>query len=320
MKLLVTGGCGFIGSNFIRHMLNTHTDVRVVNLDKLTYAGNPENLRDIEHDPRYRFVKGDICDRQTVDAAIDGCDAVLNFAAESHVDRSIADSEAFVRTGVIGVHVLLDAARRTGISRFVQIGTDEVYGSIREGLFTEDSPLRPSSPYSAAKAAGDLLALSYCKTYGMPVIITRSSNNYGPFQYPEKLIPLFITNCIEGIPLPLYGDGANVREWIHVADNCRAIDLVLQSGVPGNIYNISTGMETSNLEVARLIIQTLGVSEDCIVRVTDRPGHDFRYAMDCHKVRELGFMPEVEIEDGIRGTVGWYRAHPSWWKQLKQSE
>lgn len=317
MKLLVTGGCGFIGSNFIRHLLTRYPDIQVVNLDKLTYAGNPENLRDIEHDPRYQFIKGDICDRVTVDDAISGCESVVNFAAESHVDRSIAESRNFIRTGVIGVQVLLDAARNAGVSRFIQISTDEVYGSIREGVFTEESPLQPSSPYSAAKAAGDLLALSYFKTYGMPVVITRSSNNYGPWQYPEKLIPLFTTNCIERKTLPLYGDGMNVREWIHVLDNCRAIDLVMRRGVPGEVYNISSGMEMSNIGIARLIVETLGASADCIRRVADRPGHDFRYAMDCSRLRALGFIPEIDMVAGIRETVEWYRAHPAWWKRLK---
>jgi dTDP-glucose 4,6-dehydratase len=317
MKLLVTGGCGFIGSNFIRYLLTEYTDIQVVNLDKLTYAGNPENLRDIERDPRYHFIKGDICDRATVTDAISGCDTVVNFAAESHVDRSILESRSFVRTGVIGVQVLLDAARSAEVARFIQIGTDEVYGSIREGAFTEESPLQPSSPYSAAKAAGDLLALSYYKTYGMPVVITRSSNNYGPYQYPEKLIPLFATNCIEGKTLPLYGDGANVREWIHVLDNCRGIDLVLRRGVPGEVYNISSGMELSNLGIARLIVEALGTPEDCIRRVADRPGHDFRYAMDCSKLRALGFVPKVDMVGGIRETVEWYRTHPAWWKRLK---
>lgn len=316
MSILVTGGAGFIGSNFVHQWLAT-SDETLVNLDKLTYAGNPENLRDIERDPRYHFIKGDICDRATAVRAMQGCETVVNFAAESHVDRSIAESRSFVRTGVIGVQTLLDAARRAGVSRFIQIGTDEVYGSIREGLFTEESPLQPSSPYSAAKAAGDLLALSYFKTYGMPIVITRSSNNYGPFQYPEKLIPLFVTNCIEGKPLPLYGDGRNVREWMHVLDNCRAIDLVLRAGAPGEVYNISSGTEMSNIEIARLILETLGASEDRIHRVADRPGHDFRYAMSCDKLRALGFAPTVEMVSGIRETVEWYRANPSWWKRLK---
>jgi dTDP-glucose 4,6-dehydratase len=317
MKLLVTGGCGFIGSNFIRYLLTNYSDIQVVNLDKLTYAGNLENLRDIAHDPRYSFIKGDICDHSTVADAIPGCETVVNFAAESHVDRSITASRNFVRTGVIGVQVLLDAARSAGVSRFVQISTDEVYGSIREGVFTEESPLQPSSPYSAAKAAGDLLALSYFKTYRMPIVITRSSNNYGPWQHPEKLIPLFATNCIERKTLPLYGDGLNVREWIHVLDNCRAIDLVLRRGISGEVYNISSGMEMSNIDIARLILDALGASVDCLQRVPDRPGHDFRYAMDCSKLRALGFAPAVEMVPGIRATVEWYRTHPSWWKPLK---
>jgi dTDP-glucose 4,6-dehydratase len=317
MKLLVTGGCGFIGSNFIRYLLKNLEDVQIVNLDKLTYAGNLENLSDIRNDSRYSFIKGDICDRTTGMEAIEGCDAVINFAAESHVDRSISESKSFIRTGAIGVQVLLDAARDANVSRFIQISTDEVYGSIKDGLFTEESPIQPSSPYSAAKAAGDLLALSYFKTYHMPVIITRSSNNYGPYQYPEKLIPLFVTNCIEGKNLPLYGDGSNVREWIHVIDNCCGILLVLQQGIPGEVYNISSGMEMSNIEIARLIIKTLGASEKCIQRVADRPGHDFRYAMDCSKLGKLGFSPEFEMIPGIHETVEWYRANSTWWRPLK---
>ena len=318
MRLLITGGCGFIGSNFIRYLLGHNKDIKIVNLDKLTYAGNPENLRDIEHDPRYRFIKGDICDRSQVREAVEGCDAVINFAAESHVDRSIARADAFVRTGVIGVQVLLDISRKAGVPRFIQISTDEVYGSIREGVFTEESPLNPSSPYSASKAAGDLLALSYHKTFGMPVIITRSSNNYGPYQYPEKLITLFITNCFEGKTLPLYGDGANVREWIHVLDNCRAIELVLEKGVPGEVYNISSGKELSNSEIARAIVRTIEVPESFITPVTDRPGHDFRYAMDCAKIAGLGFSPRIDFKTGLEETILWYRDNPKWWKPLKR--
>ncbi|MDP2983659.1 MAG: GDP-mannose 4,6-dehydratase, partial [Candidatus Latescibacter sp.] len=238
-------------------------------------------------------------------------------AAESHVDRSIYKADAFVRTGVIGVQVLLDISRKAGVPRFIQISTDEVYGSIREGVFTEESPLNPSSPYSASKAAGDLLALSYHKTFGTPVIITRSSNNYGPFQYPEKLIPLFITNCFEGRTLPLYGDGTNVREWIHVLDNCRAIELVLEKGVPGEVYNISSGKELSNSEIARVIVRTIKVQESFITPVTDRLGHDFRYAMDCAKIAGLGFSPRIDLEKGLEETIRWYREHPEWWKPLK---
>jgi dTDP-glucose 4,6-dehydratase len=318
MKLLVTGGCGFIGSNFIRFMFGTYSDIEIVNLDKLTYAGNPENLRDIEHDPRYRFVRGDICDSAAVEEAIEGCDTVANFAAESHVDRSIADCRAFIMTGVEGVRVLLEASRKAGVSRFVQIGTDEVYGSIRGGYTTEESPLNPSSPYAAAKAAGDLLALSYFRTYGLPVLVTRSSNNYGPYQYPEKLIPLFITNGIEGKKLPLYGDGRNVRDWIHVRDNCRAIDLVLSAGVPGEVYTIAGESELRNIDVARMIVAELGIPWDAVTPVADRPGHDFRYAMDARKIARLGFAPAIPFKAGIRETIAWYRAHPEWWRPLKE--
>jgi dTDP-glucose 4,6-dehydratase len=317
MKILVTGGCGFIGSVFIRGFLGRYPDARVVNLDKLTYAGNPENLRDIEGDHRYRFIRGDICDPKAVGDAIDGCEAVLNFAAESHVDRSIRDASAFVRTGVIGVQVLLDAARASGVRRFIQVSTDEVYGSIREGAFTEESPLNPSSPYSAAKAAGDLLALAYARTYGLAVIITRSSNNYGPYQYPEKLIPLFITSALEGKPLPLYGDGMNIREWIHVRDNCRAIELVLREGAPGEVYNISSGAGAANRDIALAITSALGIPESAITHVPDRPGHDFRYALDCTKIRAFGFAPETDMETGLEETVEWYRKNPEWWKRLK---
>jgi dTDP-glucose 4,6-dehydratase len=318
MKILVTGGCGFIGSNFIRYLLGRSSDREIVNLDNLTYAGNPANLGDIRNDNRYRFIKGDICDRSIVADAINGCDAVINFAAESHVDRSIEDADAFVRTGVMGVQVLLDVSRKMGISRFIQISTDEVYGSISEGAFTEDSPLNPSSPYSASKAAGDMLALSYFKTFGMPVIITRSSNNYGPYQFPEKLIPLFITNSLEGKTLPLYGDGANIREWIHVLDNCRAIEIILDKGVPGEIYNISSGMELCNREIARAIIRRMALPESFIVPVEDRPGHDFRYALDCKKIAGLGFNPLIELKTGLEQTILWYQSHPKWWKPLKQ--
>lgn len=317
MKLLVTGGCGFIGSNFIRLMFGAYSDIEIVNLDKLTYAGNPENLRDIEHDPRYRFVRGDICDSPTVEEAVEGCDTVANFAAESHVDRSIADCRAFIMTNVEGVRVLLEASRKARVSRFVQIGTDEVYGSIRGGFATEESPLNPSSPYAAAKAAGDLLALSYFRTYRLPVLVTRSSNNYGPYQYPEKLIPLFITNGIEGEKLPLYGDGRNVRDWIHVSDNCRAIDLVLRAGVPGEVYTIAGNSELRNIDVARMIVAELGIPWDAVTPVADRPGHDFRYAMDARKIARLGFAPAIPFKTGIQETIAWYRVHPEWWRPLK---
>lgn len=318
MKLLVTGGCGFIGSNFIRLILETYPDSEIVNLDKLTYAGNPENLRDIGHDPRYRFIRGDICDPGAVGEAIEGCDAVVNFAAESHVDRSIADCRAFVMTGVEGVRVLLEASRKKRVSRFVQAGTDEVYGSVR-GYATEESPLNPSSPYAAAKAAGDLLALAYHTTYGLPVMVTRSSNNYGPYQYPEKLIPLFITNGMEGKKLPLYGDGRNVRDWLHVRDNCRAIDLVLGEGAPGEIYNIAGNSELRNIDVARMIVSELGIPGNSITPVADRPGHDFRYAMDARKITRLGFVPSIHFKAGIRETITWYRSHPEWWRPLKEN-
>lgn len=319
MKLLVTGGCGFIGSNFIRFMLGCYPNVEIVNLDKLTYAGNPENLHNIEHDPRYRFVLGDICDHAVVGEVMKGCDSVVNFAAESHVDRSIKDSSAFIMTGVEGVRVLLNASRKARIARFLQIGTDEVYGSVR-GYASEESPLNPSSPYAAAKAAGDLLALAYFRTYSLPVVVTRSSNNYGPFQYPEKVIPLFITNGIEGKMFPVYGDGKNVRDWIHVLDNCRAIDIILRDGIPGEIYNIAGNNELRNIDITRMIIKELGVSNDSIMQVADRLGHDFRYAMEDKKIRKLGFVPIIPFKKGLHETVEWYRTHPEWWKPLKADE
>jgi dTDP-glucose 4,6-dehydratase len=319
MRLLVTGGCGFIGSNFIRFMLGSYPEIEIINLDKLTYAGNPENLRDKERDPRYRFILGDICDPSVVEEAVRGSDAVLNFAAESHVDRSIVDSRAFVLTGVEGVRVLLDAARKAHVRKFLQVGTDEVYGSVR-GFASEESPLNPSSPYSAVKAAGDLLALSYFKTYGFPVVVTRSSNNYGPFQYPEKLIPLFITNGIEGKIFPVYGNGKQVRDWIHVLDNCRAIDLVLRDGISGGIYNISGNNELRNIDITRTIIRELHVSDNMIRQVTDRPGHDFRYAIEDRKIKELGFYPSIPFRQGLKETVKWYETHADWWKPLKTGQ
>ncbi len=320
MRLLVTGGCGFIGSNFIRHLLREHPEDRVLNLDKLTYAGNPENLRDVEGDPRYAFLKGDICEESDVRKAFEwGPEAVVNFAAETHVDRSITDPEAFVRTDVLGTFRLLNAALEAGV-RFVQISTDEVYGSIAEGSFTEESPLRPNSPYAASKAGADLLVRSYVRTYGLDAVIVRSSNNYGPYQYPEKVIPLFITNLLEGRKVPLYGEGANVRDWLFVEDNCRAIDLVLRRGESGGVYNVGAGQERSNLELTRSILALLGKGEDCIQRVPDRPGHDFRYSLDCKRIRALGWEPLYDLERGLRETVRWYRENRDWWEPIKSGE
>jgi dTDP-glucose 4,6-dehydratase len=318
--ILVTGGCGFIGSHFIRHLLGTDPDCRVVNLDKLTYAGNPDNLRDLEGNPRYRFVRGDIADPEAVSTAMAGADTVVNFAAETHVDRSILSAGDFIRTDVLGVHTLLEAGREKGIGLFVQISTDEVYGSIETGSFRETDPLAPSSPYSAGKAGGDLLAQAYWKTYGLPVIVTRSSNNYGPNQYPEKIIPLFVTNLIEGKQVPLYGDGGNVRDWLYVVDNVEAVDLVMRAGTPGEVYNIGGGTEVTNRRLTDLLLAELGLGPEFIKPVADRPGHDRRYSVDCSRVRALGWTPRHPFEEGIRETVRWYRENRPWWERIKSGE
>ena len=317
MKLLVTGGAGFIGSNFIRHLLTKYPSYSVVNLDKLTYAGNLDNLRDVESDPRYRFVRGDISDGALVREAARDVDAVVNFAADTHVDRSIMDAGEFIRTDVFGTFTLLEAVKDLRISRYVQISTDEVYGSIERGAFRESDPLNPSNPYSASKAGGDLLARAYWTTYKLPVIITRSSNNFGPYQYPEKVIPLFITNALDDRPLPLYGDGKNVRDWLYVLDNCAAIDLVLHKGRAGEVYNVGGGTEVENIVLTRQILLRLGKPESLIQPVKDRPGHDRRYALDCHKLRGLGWKPAHAFGEALAETVEWYRAHEAWWRPLK---
>lgn len=320
MKILVTGGAGFIGSNFVRLILGKHPDYKVINLDKLTYAGNLDNLKDLEADERYRFVQGDICDADVVDGVMDGVDAVVNFAAESHVDRSIGGPADFIQTDVFGTYVLLEAARRHGVGRYIQISTDEVYGSIHDGSFKETDRLEPSSPYSASKAGGDMQVMAYHTTYGLPTIITRSSNNFGPYQYPEKLFPLFITNALEDKKLPLYGDGTNVRDWIYVTDNCEAIDAVLHKGEVGQIYNIGGGNERDNITITGLILGALGKSEDMIERVSDRLGHDFRYSIDCSKVRQLGWSPALTFEQGVQATVDWYVNNRWWWEKIKSGE
>ena len=320
MKLLVTGGAGFIGSHFIRQVLRKYPSYSVVNLDKLTYAGNLENLREVERDPRYQFVHGDICDRALVREAARGSDAVVNFAAESHVDRSILGAGEFLKTDVLGTASLLDAARELRIPRYVQISTDEVYGSVDRGAVREEAPLRPSNPYSASKAAADLLVSAYWTTYRLPVLITRSSNNFGPNQYPEKVIPLFITNALEDRPLPLYGDGRNVRDWLFVLDNCAAIDLVLHQGVPGEIYNVGGDTEVENIVLTRQILRLLGKPESLIQSVADRPGHDRRYALDCHKIRAVGWKPAHEFGSALAETVRWYREHEAWWRAIKSGE
>jgi dTDP-glucose 4,6-dehydratase len=314
MRILVTGGAGFIGSNFVRLLLASHPDCQVTNLDKLTYAGNLENLADCAEDPRYRFVKGDICDAELARGLMGESDAVVHFAAESHVDRSIADSAPFFETNVRGTFTLLEAARGAALKRFIHVSTDEVYGPIPPGQWiSEAAALLPSSPYSAAKAASDMLVLAYARTYGLPALITRAGNNYGPFQFPEKFIPLIVSNALEDRPLPLYGDGLQVRDWLHVEDHCRALDLLLEGGETGEIYNIGTGRERTNLEVARTVLELLGKPQSLITFVEDRPAHDRRYALDCTKLNSSpGWHAAIEFADGIRRTVEWYAGHPEW--------
>ncbi|MGH9406829.1 MAG: dTDP-glucose 4,6-dehydratase [Terriglobia bacterium] len=323
MRILVTGGAGFIGSNFICSFLRRHPDGSVVNFDKLTYAGNLDNLREIENESPYRFIRGDIADAEAVDAALDlGIDAVVHFAAETHVDRSITGAQEFVRTNVLGTATLLEAARRKRLERFVHVSTDEVYGSMAPGSSAnEQSPLEPNSPYSASKAASDLLVRSYWQTYRFPAIITRCSNNYGPYQFPEKLIPLMITHALEGKRLPVYGDGLNERDWIFVTDHCLALDRVLHAGRPGEVYNISSGRSYSNLEIITRLLELLEKPRDLIEFVTDRPGHDRRYALEAVKIsRELGWQPSVGLEEGLRQTVDWYRAHADWLEKTRSGE
>jgi dTDP-glucose 4,6-dehydratase len=317
MRLLVSGGAGFIGSDFVRRMLDKHADWEIVVLDKLTYAGNLDNLLPIDDDPRYSFVRGDICDRDAVESAAAGVDAIVNFAAETHVDRSIADPEAFLTTDILGTHTLLEVVRAHGISRMVQVSTDEVYGSIDSGSFTETDTVKPSSPYSASKAGGDLQVLAYHTTYGTPVMITRGSNTYGPYQYPEKLIPLFVTNALEGQKLPLYGDGLNVRDWLHADDHADGIEFVLLNGEPGEVYNVGGGNERTNREITSIILDELGLGEETIKWVADRPGHDRRYSLDCAKMAAAGWTPKVDFEAGLRSTIRWYRDNPEWWTKIK---
>ncbi len=314
MRILITGGAGFIGCNFVRHMLREHPESEITVLDKLTYAGRLENLQEVKD--RIEFVKGDICDKDIVHKVMPGCDQVVNFAAESHVDRSITSPEDFVRTDVIGVFTLLEEARRCDAKRFVQISTDEVYGSKVEGSFSELDTLDPSSPYSASKAGGELLARSYFKTYGLKVMVTRSSNNYGPFQYPEKLIPVLVIKALRDQPLPIYGKGTNVRDWLHVDDNCRAIDIVLNRAEPGKVVNVGSGNEVSNIEVTKMILRHMGKPESLITYVADRPGHDFRYSLKWDAIRGMGWSPKVRFEDGLRKTVDWYLANEWWWKPI----
>jgi dTDP-glucose 4,6-dehydratase len=323
-RLLVTGGCGFIGSEFVRRQLATYSDVAVVNLDALTYAGNVENLVEIEPHPRYEFVHGDITDRELINRLLaeNPFDAVVNFAAESHVDRSLLDSGPFVRTNVLGTQVLLDACRAAKVARYVQVSTDEVYGSLGPtGLFTEETPLAPNSPYSASKAAADMLVRAYHHSFHFPAVITRCSNNYGPFQFPEKLLPLFITNLLADEQVPVYGTGSNVRDWIHVSDHCRGIDAAMRRGKEGEVYNFGGRCEKTNLEITLLLLELLEKPKSLIRYVTDRPGHDLRYAIDCTKAeRELGWAPEVAFSDGLRATIDWYRKNAGWVSRVKSGE
>ncbi len=321
MKVLVTGGCGFIGSNFIRHLFESRGDsVSVVNLDKLTYAANSANLADLQGRPNYRFLRGDITDPDVVRVAMEGCTEVVNFAAETHVDRSLLGDASFIETDVRGVFVLLEEAKRRGIRKFIQISTDEVYGSIEEGSFTEDSALNPRNPYAASKAGGDRLAYSYWASYRTPVVITRASNNYGPYQYPEKLIPLFITNAIDDQPLPLYGDGKNVRDWLYVRDHAAAINFLLEAGVPGETYNVAGGNEAENIEITRKVLRELGKPESLIRFVNDRPGHDRRYSLDTGKLARLGLRSRTPFDRGLAETVRWYRENPQWWRPIKEKD
>ncbi|MBN2483564.1 MAG: dTDP-glucose 4,6-dehydratase [Candidatus Omnitrophica bacterium] len=320
-NILVTGGCGFIGSHFIRYLLNRYPDYQVVNLDKLTYCGNPDNLKDIAGERRYRFVQGDIGDPELVDGLLSqDIDCIVNFAAHTHVDRSIAGGLEFVQTNVYGTSVLLESAHRVGIRRFLQISTDEVYGSVETGKSSESSVLAPNSPYAASKAAADLLCRSYFVTHALEIVIVRSANNFGPFQYPEKIIPLFITNILEDKKIPLYGTGKNIRDWLYVQDNCRAIDLVLHRGNAGEIYNIGAGNEMTNLELSRSLLESLGTSEEYIEFVADRPGHDLRYSLDFSKIRGLGWSPKNSFAQDLAYTIEWYRQNRWWWEKLKAAD
>ncbi|MEV7525742.1 dTDP-glucose 4,6-dehydratase [Streptomyces sp. NPDC091371] len=320
MRILVTGAAGFIGSHFVRRLLDNHypqwTDAQVTALDKLTYAGNRDNLPAAH--PRLRFVQGDVCDRALLDELLPGHDAVVHFAAESHVDRSLDGASEFFRTNVLGTQTLFDAAVAAGTARVVHVSTDEVYGSLDEGSWTEDLPLLPNSPYAASKAASDLVARAYWRSHGLNVSVTRCSNNYGPYQHPEKLIPLFVTNLLEGEQVPLYGDGRNVREWLHVDDHCRAIALVLDGGRAGEVYNIGGGNERTNLAITQQLLELLGAGPEAVRRVADRKAHDLRYSIDDSKIREeLGYAPAIGFEQGLADTVAWYRDRPDWWKPVK---
>lgn len=323
MKLLVTGGAGFIGSNFIYYMLNKHPDYDIINFDKLTYAGNLENLEALSNNKHYSFIKGDIADAHLVNEVLDkGIDAVINFAAESHVDRSILEPASFIKTNILGTQVLLDAARQRHIARFVQISTDEIYGSLGPaGKFTETTCIQPNSPYSASKASADMIALAYFKTFNFPIVITRTSNNYGPYQFPEKLLPLAITNLIDEKPVPIYGDGLHVRDWIFVMDNAEAIDMVLHKGEDGEVYNIGAGYESANISLIKTVLKLMNKPESFITFVKDRPGHDRRYAMDASKImRTLGWSAKTSLEEGLKTTIDWYTTNKNRWERIKSGK
>ncbi|MCL4378726.1 MAG: dTDP-glucose 4,6-dehydratase [Actinobacteria bacterium] len=321
--ILITGGAGFIGSNFIHYLIKKYPEYKIINLDKLTYAGNLENLKDIENNSHYNFIRGDICDRNIVEEIFKNhkIDAIVNFAAESHVDKSITDPGVFIQTDVYGSFVLLEAAKNYNVKLFLQISTDEVYGSIGKGSFKETDPLKPNSPYSASKAGAEMIVRSFFKTYGTPVVVTRTSNNFGPYQYPEKIIPLFVTNLIDNKKVPLYGDGMNVRDWIYVSDNCHALDLVMHKGSLGDIYNIGGGNEKPNIWITKNILSILGKPETLIEPAADRLGHDRRYSVDCSKIRKtLGWTPETNFEEALERTVHWYVSNENWWRPLKENK
>ncbi len=319
-KLLVTGGAGFIGSHFIRRFFRTHPDWQVVNFDKLTYAGNVANLREFDSHPIYRFIQGDICEFQDIEKACAGADAVVHFAAETHVDRSIDNAEDFLKTNISGTRNVLEVVRRAKISRLVHISTDEVYGSVEKGSASETYPIQPNSPYAASKAAGDLMVRAYQNTFGVKAVIVRSSNNFGPYQYPEKVIPLFMTNLLEKKKVPLYSKGENRRDWIYVEDNCEAIETLFDRGVAGEIYNVGGGTELSNRELTQKILNLFGLGEEWIEYVADRPGHDLRYSLDSSKIRKLGITPRHSFDEALKKTFDWYRSHPEWWQPLRKDK
>lgn len=321
VNVLVTGGAGFIGSNFVRHALATHPDWQITTLDKLTYAGRLETLQDLLPNPRHTFVRADIADADAATPLVRASDIVVHFAAETHVDRSILSAGEFIRTDVLGTFILLEAARSAPrLRRFMQVSTDEVYGSVPEGASRETDELKPRNPYSASKAAADRLAYSYWATYQVPVVITRASNNYGPYQFPEKVIPLFVTNAIDDIPVPLYGDGLNVRDWLHVSDHCRALDLAIDRGEPGEVYNVGGGNDVRNVDLTRAILRSLGKPESLISRVPDRPGHDRRYSLDTSKLKRLGWEAKIAFESGLAETAAWYRENEWWWRPIKEDD